>query len=73
MGPESRCYYAPEIKPWEEHLPWGDEFDEKEAPREKAPERIVRYEEQEEVIDWGDAKEVLAPFHQHKPLVGSSS
>ena len=73
MGPEWRCYSAPEIKTREEQLAWGNKFDQKEAPGAKAPERIVRDEEQEEVFYWGDAKEILAPFHQHKPQFGSSS
>jgi len=74
VGQESRRYYALEIQPWEEQLAWGDEFDEEEAPGEKAPERRVtrREEEQEQVFDWGDAEEVLAPFHLLKPRVGSS-
>jgi len=72
---ESRCYYVPEIQPWEEQLAWGDEFDEEEAPGEKAPERKVtqREEEQEQVFYWGDAEEVLALFHLGKPQVESSS
>jgi len=43
------------------------------APGEKAPERRVREEEQEQVSDWGDAEEVLAPFNLRKPRVESSS
>jgi len=73
VGPESRCYSAPEIKTREEQPAWGNKFDQKEAPCEKAPERIVRQEEQEEVFYCGDAKEILAPFHQHKPQFGSLS
>jgi len=38
-----------------------------------APERRVREEEQEQVIDRRDAEEVRAPFHQHKPQVESTS
>jgi len=72
-GQESRRYYAPEIQPWEEQLAWCDEFDEEEAPGEKAPERRVREEEKEQGFDWGDAEEVLAPFHLRKPQVESSS
>jgi len=64
---------APEIQPWEDQLAWGDEFDEEEAPGEKAPERRVREEEQEQVFDWGDAEEVLASFHLRKPQGESSS
>ena len=63
----------PEIQPWEEQLAWGDEFDEKEAPGKKASERIVREEEQQEVFEWGDAEQVLAPFHLYKPQVEPSS
>ena len=73
VGQESRRYYSPEIQPWEEQLAWGDEFDEEEALEERAPERRVREEEGAEVIDWGDAKEVLAPFDLCKPQVESSS
>jgi len=73
VGQESRRYYAPEIRPWEDQLAWGDEFDEEEAPGEKAPQRRVREEEQEQVFDWGDAEEVLAGFHLHKPQGESSS
>ena len=73
VGQESRLYYVPEIQAWEEQLAWGDEFDEKEAPVEKAPERIVREEEQQEVFEWGDAEQVLAPFHLYKPQVESYS
>jgi len=73
VGQKLRCYYAPEIQQWEEQQAWGDEFDEEEAPGEKAPERRVREEEQEQVFDWGDAGEVLAPFHLHKPQVELSS
>jgi len=73
VGQESRHYYALEIQPWEEQLAWGDEFDEEEAPGEKAPERRVREEEQEQLFHWGDAEEVLAPFHLRKPEVESSS
>jgi len=75
VGQESRCYYGPEIQPWEEQLAWGDEFDDEEAPGEKAPERRVtrREEEQEQVFDCRDAEEVLAPFHLRKLRVESSS
>jgi len=72
VGQESRRYYAPEIQPWEEDLAWGDEFDKEEPLGEKAPERRVREEEQEQVFDWGDAEEVLAPFHLPNPRVESS-
>ena len=73
VGQELRRYYTPEIQPWAEQLAWGDEFDEEEAPGEKAPERRVREEEQEQVFDWREAEEVLAPFHLRKPQVESSS
>jgi len=73
VSQESRGYYALELQPWEQQLAWGDEFDEEEAPGEKSPERRVREEEQEQVFDWGDAEEVLAPCHLHKPQVESSS
>ena len=73
MGQESRRYYTPQIQPWEQQLAWGDEFDEKEVPGEKAPERRVREEEQEQVYDWRDAEEDLAPFHLRKPQVKSTS
>ena len=42
-------------------------------PEEKVPERRVREEEQEGGFDWGDAEEVLAPLHLHKPQVESPS
>jgi len=51
VGQESRRYYASEIQPWEEQLAWGNEFDEEEAPGEKAPAARVREEDQEEVFD----------------------
>ena len=51
VGQELRRYYAPEIQPWEEQLAWGDELDEEEAAGEKAHQRRVREEEQEEVFD----------------------
>ena len=73
VGQESRRYYLLEIQPLEEQLAWGHEFDEEEAPGERAPVRRVREEEQEQVFDWGDAKEVQAPFHLRKPQVGLSS
>jgi len=73
VGQGSRLYYASEIETWEEQLAWGDEFDEEDAPAENAPERRAREEEQEQVFDWGDAEEVLAPFHLCKPQVQSSS
>jgi len=47
---ESRPYYAPEIQPREKQLAWGDEFDEEEAPADKAPEKRVRKEEQEDFL-----------------------
>ena len=69
VGQESRRYYAPEVQPWEEQLAWGDELDEEEAPKGKAPEE----EEVQQQFDWEDAGEVLAPFRMHKPRIELSS
>ena len=65
VGQESQRYYAPEVQPWEAQLAWGNEFDEEEAPKGKAPEE----EEVQEQFDWEDAGEVLAPFPKHKSRI----
>jgi len=74
VGQASRNYYMAPIEPWAEQQAWGDEFDKEEAPKAKRMQRKWREEEQEEeVLDWGYAGEVLAPFRLRKPQNSSAS